>query len=103
MGVHGRFRASKGPSGASIAENLHRAELTVQERAEHVAEWVRLTEKVSPQVGAKPQGGRPEGGIRRAARELPVPGETEKAREQAVSRAVKRITTGRTTPRRRRV
>ena len=31
-----------------IAENLHRAELTVLERAEHVAEWVRLTgEKVA--------------------------------------------------------
>jgi hypothetical protein len=27
-----------------IAENLHRADLTVLERSEHVAEWVRLTE-----------------------------------------------------------
>jgi hypothetical protein len=30
---------------AEISENLHRAELTVQERADHIAEWVRLTEE----------------------------------------------------------
>ena len=31
-----------------IAENLHRSELTVTERAEHIAEWVRLiAEKVA--------------------------------------------------------
>lgn len=30
-----------------IAENLHRAELTVQERSEQIAEWVRLTEGAS--------------------------------------------------------
>jgi ParB-like chromosome segregation protein Spo0J len=56
-----------------IAENLHRAELTVLERAEHVAEWIKLTEaEVSAQVAPKPQGGRPEGGIRAAARELGI-------------------------------
>jgi ParB family chromosome partitioning protein len=56
-----------------IAENLHRAELTPLERAEHVAEWIRLTEKeVSAQVAPKPQGGRPESGIRAAARELGI-------------------------------
>jgi ParB family chromosome partitioning protein len=27
-----------------VAENLHRCELTVLERSEHVAEWVRITE-----------------------------------------------------------
>ena len=27
-----------------IAENLHRADLTIQERSAHVAEWIRLTE-----------------------------------------------------------
>jgi ParB family chromosome partitioning protein len=59
-----------------IAENLHRAELTVQERAEQIAEWIELAkekreaEKVSRQRAAKPQGGRPEGGTRQAAREL---------------------------------
>jgi ParB family chromosome partitioning protein len=26
-----------------IAENLHRAELTFAERAEHVAEWIAIT------------------------------------------------------------
>jgi hypothetical protein len=30
---------------ADIAENLHRADLTVLERSEHVAEWVRLCDK----------------------------------------------------------
>lgn len=54
-----------------ISENLHRSELTVQERSEHIAEWVRLTErKVSGQVAQKPQGGRPEGGVSAASREL---------------------------------
>jgi hypothetical protein len=54
-----------------LAENLHRSELTVQERAAHVAEWVRLIEKkVSAQVAQKPKGGRPEVGLRAAAREL---------------------------------
>src|SRR5260370_30305698 len=56
-----------------IAENLHRAELTALERAEHIAEWIRLTEiEVSAQVAPKPQGGRPESGIRAAARELGI-------------------------------
>ncbi|MGE7153130.1 ParB/RepB/Spo0J family partition protein [Methylorubrum rhodesianum] len=50
-----------------IAENLHRSELTVAERAEHVAEWARLT-GVSGQVVQKL--GRPEGGISAASREL---------------------------------
>lgn len=56
-----------------IAENLHRSELTVQERADHIAEWVRLTdEKVLAQVEPKPKNGRPEGGVRAAAREIGV-------------------------------
>lgn len=53
-----------------IAENLHRSDLTALDRSEHIAEWVRLADRVSSQVGTKPQGGRPEGGIRAAAREL---------------------------------
>lgn len=57
-----------------IAENLHRAELTALERSEHVSEWIQLAEKKSlavlGQLDPKPQGGRPEGGIRKAAREL---------------------------------
>jgi ParB family chromosome partitioning protein len=57
-----------------IAENLHRAELSVQERADHIAEWVRLTEKKqSAQDGPKgPVGHRPQGGINAAARELGI-------------------------------
>ena len=58
-----------------IAENLHRAELTALERNEHIAEWVRLCERrqkeVSAQIAQKP-GGRPEGGISAASRELGI-------------------------------
>lgn len=54
-----------------IAENLHRADLTKIERDEMVAEWIRLTE-VSGQSVQKPQGGRPEGGISAASRELGI-------------------------------
>lgn len=55
-----------------IAENLHRADLSVLERSEQVAEWLRLAEeqRVSRQVAAKP--GRPESGRRAAAREIGV-------------------------------
>ena len=44
------------------------------ERDQHVAEWIRLTDEkvVLAQVAPKPRGGRPEGGIRAAARELGV-------------------------------
>lgn len=56
-----------------IAENLHRAELTRLERDELVAEWVKLTEEeVSTQSVSKPQGGRPEAGMKAAARELGI-------------------------------
>jgi len=39
-----------------IAENLHRSDLTAQERAEQIAQWVRLTEQkgVSAQLAPKP-------------------------------------------------
>ena len=41
----------------SIAENLHRAELTLVARAEHIAASIRLTaakaEAISPRVGEK--------------------------------------------------
>ncbi|MDE2582761.1 MAG: ParB N-terminal domain-containing protein [Rhodospirillales bacterium] len=72
-----------------IAENLHRAELTAQERAEHIAEWVRLRgEKVGQLI---PPGGRQpnDQGIRKAARELPVAGDTDEAKRKNVERAVK--------------
>jgi ParB family chromosome partitioning protein len=64
-----------------IAENLHRSELTVQERAVQIAEWVRLMDgRVSRQVVGKV--GRPEGGSAAASRELGV-------NEREVQRAVK--------------
>jgi ParB-like chromosome segregation protein Spo0J len=59
-----------------ISENLHRSELTALERDEQVARWIELTSaKQEPvivlrQVDAKP--GRPEGGVRAAARELGI-------------------------------
>lgn len=57
-----------------ISENLHRAELTVLERAEHVAEWVRITaEKAKAQVAPSGHtGGRADQGINAAVRELGV-------------------------------
>lgn len=55
-----------------IAENLHRAELSVIERAEQIARWVELSAVVSAQVAQKPQGGRPESGHSKAARELGI-------------------------------
>lgn len=58
-----------------IAENLHRAELTTLERDQHVARWVELVSapQVSSQSATKPEGGRPESGVRKAARELNIP------------------------------
>jgi len=56
-----------------IAENLHRAELTVQERSEQIARWVELAEKKPFQVETVSKGGRGNhGGVRAAARELNI-------------------------------
>lgn len=56
-----------------ISENLHRAELTVQERSEQIAEWADLCEQkakvsqlVTPLGGHQPK----ESGVRKAAKEL---------------------------------
>jgi ParB family chromosome partitioning protein len=61
----------------------------VQERSEHITEWARIVEtkrkaaeEVSVQVGQKPQGGRPEGGVSAAARDLNL-------ERKAVGRAIK--------------
>lgn len=60
-----------------ISENLHRSELNALERDEHVARWIELAKvkreqeaTVLRQHDAKP--GRPEGGVRAAARELKI-------------------------------
>lgn len=57
-----------------IAENLHREDLSKLERDNHLARWIELTDvkEVSTQVVSKPKGGRPEGGVRAAWRELGV-------------------------------
>lgn len=72
-----------------ISENLHRAELSVLERAKLVKEWVEMTtENQVPQVGAaKPQ--YEQRGVRLAARQLPVEGDTDKAREHRIARDLK--------------
>jgi ParB family chromosome partitioning protein len=61
-----------------IAENLHRADLTVTERSEHIAEWIRLTEEKAAeskpnasQVETHKKGQQP-GGVNAAARELGI-------------------------------
>jgi hypothetical protein len=63
-----------------IAENLHRSDLTVLERSEHIAEWVRLTgdipdsAQVAPKLSSRGRAGegRPESGINAAVRELGI-------------------------------
>jgi ParB-like chromosome segregation protein Spo0J len=61
-----------------IAENLHRSELSALQRDEQIARWILLTEarrrtrEVLPHPVAKPEGGRPECGVRAAARELGI-------------------------------
>jgi ParB-like chromosome segregation protein Spo0J len=68
-----------------IAENLHRSELTAQERADNIAEWIELCDKkVLRQLDAKPRGGRPKGGVRAASRELGL-GEAEARRSVKIS------------------
>lgn len=74
-----------------ITENLQRRELTVLEHDEHVAELVQLLglKRVSGQDDQKPKGGRPEGGISLAARQLSVLGDTDEARRKVIERAKK--------------
>ena len=61
-----------------IAENLHRADLSAQERADHIAEWIKLTELQSAQIEpieSKRQDGRGhrrKGGLNEAVRELGI-------------------------------
>jgi len=63
---------------AEIAENLHRAELTALERAEHIAHWLKLKWGAQQPLGekspeAKTKGrGRPKGGRSAAAREIGI-------------------------------
>ncbi len=72
-----------------ISENLDRCELAALERADHIREWVRLTEEKLGQVGPLSHGRGHESGVRKVARELPIPGATEEARRHHARRAVK--------------
>jgi ParB family chromosome partitioning protein len=88
-----------------IAENLHRKDLTRLERSEQIAEWIKITDGVSGQFGQKltegvsgqidqkpigpKKGGRPEGGVALAARQLPLDGDTDEARRHSARRAIK--------------
>lgn len=79
-----------------ISENLHRNDLDRAQRALHEAEWIRLREEEDLQTGqvdpnekskrADGRGHRHEGGIRLAARELPVPGDTDEAKRMRLRR-----------------
>ena len=80
------------PSSGKIAENLTRSELTALERAEYVKRWVTLVQRMhgaSEDVGRRRRRGRPEGGIAKAARELPMTGKSEEARRKSVARDVR--------------
>ncbi len=61
-----------------IAENLHRYELTVNDRSDHIDRWLKLlAEKnqhgaISRQLDEKSSPGRPEGGVAAAARGLGI-------------------------------
>ncbi len=66
---------------------LETAAMPVLDNCALYAEWVKHAEakaSVLGQVVSKPQGGRPKGGIARAAEELPMPAENEKAREKFI-------------------
>jgi ParB-like chromosome segregation protein Spo0J len=64
----------------TLSENLHRAELTVSQRADQIAEWIRLTEarqvaQLAPAVLSDGRSAGPQhapSGVRAAARELGV-------------------------------
>lgn len=74
-----------------ISENLHRAELDRQQRAEQETEWMALATgggKGEHGVQVPSAGGRGnEGGISLAARDLPIPGSTENAKRVHLSRS----------------
>jgi hypothetical protein len=76
-----------------IQQVLGHAAMHLLDRCALVTEWVHHAEAkaaVFEQIVAKPQGGRPEGGIKRAARgELPIPGKTFNGRCKYIERALK--------------
>ena len=73
----------------TIEENLFRKDLTALERAEQYAEWFRIAQQleVSGQDVRKPKGGRPEGGVAKLARQLPISRTTAEARRKTMERS----------------
>lgn len=74
-----------------IEEILGHAAMHLLDRCTLIAEWVHYAEtklSVYGQLVRKPKGGRPEGGVARAARELCVPGKTPEARRKYIERAI---------------
>ena len=73
----------------TIEENLFRKDLNALERAEHYAAWFRISKQleVSGQDVRKPKGGRPEGGLSKLARALPISGKTVEARRKTMERS----------------
>lgn len=55
-----------------ISENLHRANLSKLERDEQIAEWIKITDRISSQLATKMERGRPESGTNAAARDLGI-------------------------------
>lgn len=74
----------------TIEENLFRKDLTALEKAEQYAEWFRIAEQldVSGQDVRKPQGGRPQGGVAKLARQSPISGRTAEARRKTMERSI---------------
>ena len=77
---------------AEIDEILRHAAMRHLQKSLLAAEWVHHAEAKLSVLGQpvhKPKGGRPEGGLTRAARELCVPGATPAARRKYLDRAIK--------------
>jgi hypothetical protein len=77
---------------AKIQEILDHAAMRLLPKRNLVAEWIGHAESqcgVFRQFVVKPVGGRPESAVTRAARELPIPGKTLRARRKYGERAIK--------------
>jgi ParB-like chromosome segregation protein Spo0J len=81
-----------------IAENLHRSDLPALDRSEQISRWIELELKqqaratgdvVSGHFDRKPQGGRPEEGVAKAARALNIKGRSDEAKRSNARRAVR--------------
>ena len=73
----------------TIEENLFRKDLNALERAEHYAAWFRISKQLedSGQHVRKRKAGRPEGGLSKLARDLPISGKTVEARRKTMERS----------------